>query len=159
MQPTPSVKLQHFLLTSGLAVFGSSGSLVAQTELAPRTILVYVTPSLDQHLVLSFSEHLLVFDRSFQIPGMVLPAGAYIFRLLTPSVVQVMSANRSKVYATLLTIPASGPGDTSRERIKFELNPEDDRPRIVGWYPVDTAGHEFLYPKSKKAPAERRTER
>ena len=154
---TAAVKLRHFVLISGLMIFGLSRSVVAQTDLSPRTALVYVTPSPDQHFFLSQSEHLLVFQMPVQVPGVALPAGAYVFRLLTPSIVQIMSANRLKMYATLLTIPDSGPGDTSRERIKFEMDPEDDRPRIVGWYLPDKTGLEFLYPKPKRA--DRRTEK
>jgi hypothetical protein len=152
------VKSPHLVLIS-LALLGWSQYAVAQNKLPPRTTLVYVEPSLDQHFSLAPSDHLLVFQAAVQIPGVALPAGAYIFRLLAPSVVQVMSANRTKVYATLLTIPNSGIGNKRRERIEFELDPQDDPPKILGWYLADDTGHSFVYPKPQPARADRRNER
>jgi len=151
------VQSKQLLLIGGLLVFGSR-PVVAKNE-SPQTILVYVSPITSERISLSPSEHVLIFRMPIQIPGVALPAGPYIFRLLTPSVVQVLSANRSKVYATLMTIPAEGSGDTSRERVKFELNPEDDLPRIVGWYLPGATGYEFLYPKPKRPRTERPADR
>ena len=56
----------------------------------------------DQLMVITFSG-------SVQVPGAVLPAGTYQFKLADPNgdrnVVEIRSADGSKVYATLLTIP------------------------------------------------------
>jgi hypothetical protein len=142
-----------------LALLGWSGAAVAQNELSPQTTLVYVEPLLNQHFLLAPSDHLLVFQKPVQIPGVALPAGAYIFKLLAPSVVQVLSANRAKIYATLLTVPSSGTGDKRRERLELQLNREDDRPKIVGWYLDDATGHTFVYPKPESARVDRRNER
>jgi hypothetical protein len=94
-----------------------------------------------------------------QIPGASLAPGSYIFRLITPSLVQVTSPTRSKVYATFFALNDSGDGDTRRERIKFTQYPGDDLPRIVGWYFSGGTGFEFVYPKPKRKPAERVRER
>jgi hypothetical protein len=94
-----------------------------------------------------------------RLPGVGLPAGAYIFRLVTPSMVQVLNTTRSKIYATLLTVPASGIGDANRERIKFELDTEDDVQRIKGWYLPGDTGFEFLYSKPKRVREDRRPDR
>src|SRR5882672_4318389 len=118
------MKSRHIIVIGSLTIFGSSRSAPAQTESPSQTLLVYVAPILNEHFSLSPSEHVLRFNIPVQISGVALPAGPYIFRLLAPSVVQVMSATRSKVYATLITIPASGIGDTGRERVKFEFNPQ-----------------------------------
>ena len=149
------MKSRYIILIASLAIFGSSRSVPAQTESPSQTMLVYVAPIVNEHFSLSPSEHVLRFSIPVQIPGVALPAGPYIFRLLAPSVVQVMSATRSKVYATLMTIPASGIGDTGRERVKLEFNPEDDLPRLAGWYLPGATGYEFLYPK-QKGPREER---
>src|SRR5439155_24838783 len=50
-------------------------------------------------------EHVLTFSGPVQIPGVSLVAGAYIFRFVTPSVVQVLSGDRSQVYAMFTTVP------------------------------------------------------
>jgi hypothetical protein len=70
-----------------------------------------------------------------------------------------MSATRSKVYATFFAANDSGDGDSSRERIRFAQNLEDDLPRIVGWYFSGGTGYEFVYPKPKRKRAERVRER
>ena len=148
----------RLLLISGLAVFGSTRPVVAQPETSPGSFLVYVTQA-SYSVNLGPSEHLLVFPIAVQIPGAALPPGPYIFRLVTPSLVQVMSATRSKVYATFFALNDSGDGDTSRERIKFAQHPEDDLPRIVGWYFSGGTGFEFVYPKPKRKLPERVRER
>ena len=147
------MKSRYALVLAVLASVASWPAL-AQNGSSPRTLLIYVAPMVNEHYSLSPSEHVLKFEIPVQIPGVALPAGPFIFRLLASSVVQVMSANRSKVYATLLTIPATGNGDTNRERVEFELNPEDDLPRIRGWYLPGSTGHEFLYPKPKRPRAD-----
>jgi hypothetical protein len=139
-------------------MFVSTRPLVAGTEWPPRSFLVYVTP-VSENFSLSPSERVLIFRIPVQIPGARLPPGPYIFRLLTPSIVQVMDATRSTIYSTFFTLSDSGDGDTSRERIRFEQGAEDDLPRIVGWYLPDGIGYEFLYPTPKRKPVERPIER
>ena len=141
-------------MIGGLAIFGSTRPVVAEPEPPPGSFLVYVTQA-TQSVNLSPSEHLLIFPITVQIPGAALPPGPYIFRLVTPSLVQVMSATRSMVYATFFALNDSGDGDTNRERIKFSQNPEDDLPRIVGWYLSGGTGYEFVYPQPKRKPPER----
>jgi len=145
-------------MIGGLAIFGSARPVVAEPEPPPGSFLVYVTQA-SQSVNLGPSEHLLVFPMAVEIPGASLPPGPYIFRLVTPSLLQVMSATRSKVYATFFALNDSGDGDSTRERIKFAQNPEDDLPRIVGWYFSGGSGYEFVYPKPKRKPAERVRER
>jgi len=145
-------------MIGGLAFFGSTRPVLAEPEPPPGSFLVYVTQA-SQNVNLGPSEHLLIFPIAVQIPGASLAAGSYIFRLITPSLVQVTSATRSKVYATFFALNDSGDGDTSRERIKFAQYPEDDLPRIVGWYFSGGTGYEFVYPKPKRKPAERVRER
>ena len=53
------------------------------------------------------SEHLMSFSGPIEIPGVGLPAGSYLFRFITPSIVQVTSPDRSTVYGMFLTTPAS----------------------------------------------------
>jgi hypothetical protein len=59
------------------------------------------------------SDKLMVFTFSgpVEVPGAVLPAGTYEFKLADPdgdrSVLQILNEDGSKVYATLETIPRS----------------------------------------------------
>ena len=152
------MQITALLIIGGLAILGSARPVVAEPEPPPGSFLVYVSQA-SQSVNLGPSEHLLIFPIAVQIPGASLQPGPYIFRLVTPSLVQVMSATRSMVYATFFALNDSGDGDTNRERIKFAQNPEDDLPRIVGWYFSGGTGLEFVYPKPKRKPAERVRER
>jgi hypothetical protein len=147
------VKLNGTILVVALAYTVFSRGATAQTDTS-RTFLVYVAQTL-KGAALSPGEHVLSFNIPVEIPGAHLPAGPYIFRVLGPRIVQVQSVTRSKVYATFFTIPASGTGDESRERIKFELTGEGAPPRIVAWYLPWSDGHQFLYSKSKRKAPER----
>jgi hypothetical protein len=122
--------------------------------LPARSLLVYVTQT-PERFHLEPGDHLLIFRIPVQIPGASLPAGPYIFKLVAPSLLRVISATDGTIYATFFTISDSGEGDISRERLRFEQYPEDDVPRIVGWYLPGGEGFEFLYPKRKHKPAER----
>src|SRR5579863_8226144 len=65
----------------------------------------------------------LKFNEPVEIPGVVLPAGAYWFVLqdnqTDRQIVQVFSNDRSKLYATLLTEPAQRLEPKMRTEIKF----------------------------------------
>jgi hypothetical protein len=92
------------------------------------------------------------FDRPVQIPGRVLPAGTYWFVLPDDinehHLVSIFSADRTMLYATLLTIDAERPQPTSNTAFTFAERGSSQHQAIVTWfYPGRTAGHEFLYPK------------
>ncbi len=52
----------------------------------------------------------LTFSKAVQVPGRVLPAGTYWFTIVetntTPNIVQIFNADRSTLYATILTVNA-----------------------------------------------------
>ena len=95
-------------------------------------------------------ETVLTFSQDVEIPGKVLPAGKYVFRLLDSAsnrhVVQVLD-HAGRTIATVLTIPAArltAPDDT---RITFEERPVGAPFPIHEWfYPGDLDGQEFIYP-------------
>jgi hypothetical protein len=98
----------------------------------------------------------LTFSQDVAIPGKVLPAGTYTFRLFdSPSerhVVQILNRAGTEVMATLLTVAdyrLSPPDDTV---IIFGEPAGDAPPPIARWfYPGDTVGEAFVYPKSSPA--------
>ncbi len=50
----------------------------------------------------------LTFNQPVEIPGKVLSSGTYVFRRMDgpdPNVVQILNADETHVYATLLTVP------------------------------------------------------
>jgi hypothetical protein len=87
-----------------------------------------------------------------QIPGRVLPAGTYWFELPQDIsehyLVLIYSADRSVLYATLFA--SNSERATATDRTVFGLAERGSaQPQaIVTWfYPGETTGHRFLYPK------------
>ena len=80
------------------------------------------------------SEHLMSFSGPIEIPGVGLPAGSYLFRFITPSIVQVTSPDRSTVYGMFLTTPASRNDDRDDQEITFENARNGTPARIEGWF-------------------------
>jgi hypothetical protein len=92
------------------------------------------------------------FSQPVQIPGRVLPAGTYWFELpedvYEHYLVRIYSADRTVLYATLFA--ANSERATATDRTVFGLAERGSaQPQaIVTWfYPGETTGHQFLYPK------------
>jgi hypothetical protein len=98
---------------------------------------------------------LLTFSQPVQIPGVVLPAGTYVFKLTdtdsSQNVVQVFNADRTVLYATLETIATdrSEPPDHSVVTLAEQGAGQPDV--LLKWfYPSLETGHQFLYPKQQE---------
>jgi len=94
------------------------------------------------------------FKEPVEIPGKVLPAGTYIFKLMDSSadrnIVQVFNSDQSKLFATILAIPDYRENPTGKTVINFEERPTGAPEAIESWfYPGDNFGQEFVYPKSR----------
>jgi len=95
------------------------------------------------------------FSAPFELPGgKTLPAGKYTFRILdSPSnrhIVQVMSEDGKKMFATVMAIPAQRQDPPAEPEIRFMEAPANQPPAIrTWWYPGRTIGHEFIYPRSQ----------
>jgi len=94
------------------------------------------------------------FSAPVEIPGQVLPAGTYWFKLLESpgdrNIVQVFNQARNKVYATLLAIPDYRLKPTGKTVITFEERASTSPEAIKAWfYPGDDYGQEFVYPKPR----------
>jgi hypothetical protein len=96
------------------------------------------------------------FSGPVEIPGKVLPAGTYVFKLVGSEIdadrdiVQVFSKNGNKLYGTFLTIPDSRMKPTGKTVVTFDERAAGSPEAIKAWfYPGDTNGHEFVYPKTK----------
>jgi Protein of unknown function (DUF2911) len=92
------------------------------------------------------------FSQPVQIPGRVLPAGTYVFVLPDEANdhfhVRIFNADRSMLIATLLTVGAERSKPTDNTVFGFAERGSAQPEAIVTWfYPGETSGHEFLYPK------------
>ena len=92
------------------------------------------------------------FDQPVQIPGRVLPAGTYWFILpqdvTQHYLVRIFSSDRTMLYATLFTTNAERSEPTDHTAFTFAGRGAVQPEALLTWfYPGDTTGHEFVYPK------------
>jgi len=90
------------------------------------------------------------FNGPVEIPGHVLPAGTYVFKLFdslgSREVVQVSNSDESRVLALTIAIPHYRPYPTEKAAFVFEERGGDSPQAIQAWYyPGYTSGHEFIY--------------
>lgn len=86
--------------------------------------------------------------------GTVLAPGNYVLKLLnSPSnrnIVQVYNQDQDRMFATVMAIPAQRTEPADRTIITFYETPQDRPAFIHTWfYPGDTVGQEFPYPKGR----------
>lgn len=92
------------------------------------------------------------FNTPVELPGVALPAGTYIFRLPDRGnarhVIQVLSADRSTVYAMLQGVERTRNESSDSPIATFNEGPST-APRAIRtfFFPYDSLGFEFMYPK------------
>lgn len=96
---------------------------------------------------------ILTFSKPVEIPGMVLKAGTYEFRLLdSPSdrhIVQILSADGSHLYENVLAIKAYRTEPSDKTVVTFAERSQGTPQAISTWfYPGDNSGEEFVYSKT-----------
>jgi hypothetical protein len=94
------------------------------------------------------------FSGPVEIPGQVLSAGTYVFKLADSqsdrNIVQVFNKRENHLYGTFLTVPDYRLKPAGRPIITFDERPADSPEAVRAWfYPGDNYGHEFVYPKVK----------
>ena len=121
--------LACFLCLSGTAVFLSNAKA---GEVHKKTIVSFSAP--------------------VELPGITLPAGTYVFKLVDPYshpiIVQVFSEDEKTFYASIRAIPDYRLERTADTVIEFEETESGTPPAIKAWfYPGQHYGYEFIYPK------------
>jgi hypothetical protein len=96
----------------------------------------------------------LTFSGPVQVPGATLAPGTYMFKLADSQanrhIVQVFDKNGSKLFATLLAIPDRRMEAPEKNIVLFGERPAGSPQAIKAWwYPGDSYGDEFVYPKSQ----------
>jgi hypothetical protein len=94
------------------------------------------------------------FSGPVSLPGTTLPAGTYAFRLAdSPAdrhIVQVFNRDETKLFTTLLAVPAERNQAEGEPVITFKETPSDRPPAVRYWYYAgEKAGNEFVYPKNQ----------
>jgi len=95
----------------------------------------------------------LTFSNSVEMPGVTLPAGTYVFRLAdspTRNVVQVLTKDEKDIVGQWTFVQAQRPKATEDTVVMFKEMPEGMTPAVQYWYyPGETIGKEFIYPKDQ----------
>jgi len=96
---------------------------------------------------------IVTFSDSVEVPGQVLPAGTYVFRLAdSPTdrhIVQIWNADETQILATTMTIPNTRFGRPDKSIFEFEERAGNSPMALKVWfYPGDSTGQEFIYSRS-----------
>lgn len=94
---------------------------------------------------------IVTFSDSVEIPGQVLPAGTYVFKLANSTsdrhIVQIWNGDETQILATILAIPNYRFDRPDRTILEFDERPGDSPMALHTWfYPGDNTGQEFVYP-------------
>ncbi len=124
----------HLLLLAGVAVLGCLMPTAKADDWDQKTVFTFSGP--------------------VEIPGQVLPAGTYVFKLADSSsdrnIVQVFNRNMNHLYGTFLAIPDYRLRPADKTIITFAERPAGSPEAVKAWfYPGENYGHDFVYPKSK----------
>jgi hypothetical protein len=98
----------------------------------------------------------LTFSQPVEVPGHVLPAGTYTFKLADSMsdrhIVQIFNADESQLIATIMAIPGHRLTRTDETVIRFTETPRGAPQAIRAWfYPGDIVGQAFVYPRDRAA--------
>jgi len=96
----------------------------------------------------------LTFSDPVEVPGQILPAGTYVFKLADTHahrhIVQIFDKSQTHVFGTFIAIPDYRLHPADKTIIRFEERAEGSPQAIKAWfYPGRNYGHEFVYPKNK----------
>lgn len=96
----------------------------------------------------------MTFSQDVEIPGKILPAGTYTFKLLdSPAdrhIVQIFDADGTHLITTVLAINDYRLKPTGETVVKFTERPGDAPEALRAWfYPGDDFGQAFVYPKKR----------
>lgn len=121
-------------------------SVCAVTLLALTTAPAVAQTPIDKRVLFTFSGPV-------TLPGVTLPAGKYLFRLpsaINRNLVQVLNAEGTKTYGTFFAIPAERPVVPENPEVRFMETPVNTtHPIRTWWYPGESTGFEFIYPKEQ----------
>ena len=129
-------------------------SLITSACAAAMLLTMSATPALAQGGPMD-SRTEFTFNQPVELPGVTLPPGTYVFRFVDATtgrkVMQVQAKDASsKTYGMFLTINAQRPKPSDDAELRFLETPAGQPAAVkTWWYPGNTIGREFIYPKSQ----------
>jgi hypothetical protein len=96
----------------------------------------------------------MTFSQPVEIPGQILPAGTYTFKLLDSQsdrhIVQIWDADGTHLITTVLAINNVRLRPAGKTVVKFAERSGDNPEALKAWfYPGDNFGQEFVYPRQR----------
>ncbi|HXN22833.1 MAG TPA: hypothetical protein VOA41_08845 [Candidatus Dormibacteraeota bacterium] len=93
------------------------------------------------------------FKDSVQVPGQVLPAGTYVFKLANSDanrhIVQIYNQDETKLITTILAVPNYQLTPSGETIITYAKAPANQPVALEAWfYPGDNFGQQFAYPEA-----------
>ena len=95
---------------------------------------------------------IVTFNQDVAIPGQVLPAGTYVFKLLASGsdryIVQIWTAREEQLLATLMTVGDSYPNPSGDAYFVLDMSGTDEGypPAVAGWFFAGgNDGRSFIY--------------
>jgi hypothetical protein len=89
-------------------------------------------------------------NQPIQVPGKVLPAGTYVFKLLDSNdltLVAIFNEDGSHLVTTIQGIPSVRTETPEKAILQLEERPSGQPEALKAWfYPGDNVGVEFVYP-------------
>jgi hypothetical protein len=130
---------------------------IAQRALVVLTVALLgamLVPSVQAQQNLYLKRTVVTFSQPVEVPGQILPAGTYTMELVENEsyrhIVRFFNADRSRVITTVLAIPNYRLETTDKTVMTFEERPVDAPEALKAWfYPGDSFGQEFVYPKRR----------
>ena len=129
-------------------------SLITSACAAAMLLTMSATPASAQGGPLD-SRTEFTFNQPVELPGVTLPPGTYVFRFVDATtgrkVMQVQAKDASsKTFGMFLTINAERPRPSDDAELRFLETPAGQPAAVkTWWYPGNTIGREFIYPKSQ----------
>ena len=93
---------------------------------------------------------IVTFGDAVEIPGQVLPAGTYVFKLANSlsdrRIVQIWNEGENQLLATILAVPNYRLDSPDKPIFEFDERPGDSPMALHSWFfPGDNTGQEFVY--------------
>ena len=94
------------------------------------------------------------FSGPVALPGVTLPAGRYVFRIVdtttTRKVIQVLSDDGKKPFVMANTIPDQRRDPVTDATVSFYETPRGTPAAVkTWWYPGESTGYQFIYPRAQ----------
>ena len=98
---------------------------------------------------------ILTFSQPIEVPGQVLPAGTYRFKLAGSDsereIVQIFNSNQTHLYGSFQTVPTERGTPTDHTAFTFAEQGAGNPEALTKWfYPGVLSGHEFVYSKTQE---------